>query len=133
MYRGLGYAASFATKHCRSGDQRTSTDGIGTYTVRPIAQDAARLLGSDSLDFRGPRKTRGRIMGTSPRRDVAVAIRRLLETHAYCDACLALHMEISLEEARVLAVALVTASDFIRKHRKCEVCSRTVETTFRAG
>jgi hypothetical protein len=72
-------------------------------------------------------------MGTSPRRDVAAAVRRLLERHPYCDACLALHMEISLEEARAVAVALVTASDFIRKQRTCEICTRTVETTFRVA
>jgi len=70
-------------------------------------------------------------MGTSPRRDVASAIRRLLEAHPYCDACLALHMEISLDEARAVAVALVTGSAFIRKNRTCEVCTRSVETTFR--
>jgi hypothetical protein len=72
-------------------------------------------------------------MDTSPRPDVAAAIRRLLQGHPYCDACLALHLKISLEEARAAVVALVTASDFIRKHRECEVCTRTVETTFRAG
>jgi hypothetical protein len=42
-------------------------------------------------------------------------------------------MEISLDEARAVAVALVTASDFIRKHRTCEICTRTVETTFRVA
>ena len=42
-------------------------------------------------------------------------------------------MEISLDEARAVAVALVTVSNFIRKHRTCETCTRTVETTFRVA
>jgi|SRR5690349_9528986 len=98
-----------------------------------MARDDARLIASGSLDFRGSTKPRGFSMGTSPRRDVGAAIRRLLERHPYCDACLALRMEISLDEARAVAVALVTVSNFIRKHRTCETCTRTVETTFRVA
>ena len=70
-------------------------------------------------------------MGTSRRRDVGSEIRRLLEIHPYCDACLALHVEVSLEEARAAALTLAAGPGFIRKHRKCDICTRTMETTFR--
>ena len=72
-------------------------------------------------------------MAPSPRRNVADDVRQFLEETplpcSYCDACLALHFETSLEEARAIALALADSPDFIRKQHKCDGCGRPIEVT----
>lgn len=76
--------------------------------------------------------TTGLYMAAAPRRHLISDLCRLLEVDhplSYCDACLALRLEISLEEARAVAVALTERPGFIRHQRECDTCSRTVELT----
>jgi hypothetical protein len=65
-------------------------------------------------------------------RDIGSTIRQFLEhqqAEAYCDACLALRFEVSLDEARRIVLMLADGPDFMRQHRKCDGCSRTVDAT----
>ena len=48
---------------------------------------------------------------------------------AYCDGCLALRFDVSLDEARVAALAVARADGFMRKTRACYGCGRTLEIT----
>jgi hypothetical protein len=57
---------------------------------------------------------------------------RLLELDhplAYCDACVALRLEISFEDAKAGAIALAERPGFVRKERECDSCTRIVELT----
>jgi hypothetical protein len=71
-------------------------------------------------------------MAPSPRRTLIADLCKLLEVDhplAYCDACLALRLEISFEEAKTAAVALSERPGFIRQQRECATCTRMVEVT----
>ncbi len=64
--------------------------------------------------------------------DLEERVRRLLLGHAplaYCDACLALHFEVSLADARGAAVGVATASGYQRDTGECSSCHRTAELT----
>lgn len=51
-------------------------------------------------------------------------------TDAYCDACLALQLHVSLAEAQAAALRVAIATmAFDRKRRACSGCGRTVELT----
>jgi len=57
-----------------------------------------------------------------PRRDAVGEIRQLLEQQrpfARCDACLALHLGISLAESRAAALAVGSEPRFSRKRGEC--------------
>lgn len=74
----------------------------------------------------------GLCMASSIRPTAASDIRRFLQTHelrAYCDECLALRFEVSLEDVQVVALFLADGPGFVRQRRKCGACSRIVETT----
>jgi len=65
-----------------------------------------------------------------PARNVASDIRGLLEAESprgYCDACLALGFDVSLEEARAMALTLADELGFIRQPGKCDNCGRVLE------
>ena len=71
-----------------------------------------------------------------PPYNVASDIRGLLEAEsprAYCDACLALGFDVSLDEARAMARTLAGEPGFIRQRGKCDNCGRVVETTTRTA
>jgi mono/diheme cytochrome c family protein len=64
--------------------------------------------------------------------DLEERVRRLLLGHApfaYCDACLALHFEVSLADARGAAVAVAGAAGYQRGTGECSSCHRTAELT----
>ncbi len=48
---------------------------------------------------------------------------------ACCDACLALHFHVSLEEAHQAAMEVALRPRYIRKTRRCFGCRRTLELT----
>ena len=48
---------------------------------------------------------------------------------AYCDGCLALRFDVSLDEARLAALTVARADGFMRKTRACYACGRTREIT----
>ena len=63
---------------------------------------------------------------------LAAQIRRhIMADHpfAYCDGCLALRFDVSLDEARVSALAVARTDGFMRKTRACYGCGRTLEIT----
>jgi hypothetical protein len=65
-------------------------------------------------------------------RSVTSAIRQLLERdppHAYCDACLAFHLGVSLATARTAALTLAGEPGFRRHQGGCNACHRAVELT----
>jgi hypothetical protein len=67
-----------------------------------------------------------------PRGSAISEIRQLLEQHrpfAHCDACLALHLRISLADSRAAALAVASDARFSRKRGECYTCRRTVELT----
>jgi hypothetical protein len=67
-----------------------------------------------------------------PRGSAICEIRRLLEQQrpfAHCDACLALHLGVSLAESRAAAVAVANEPRFNRKRGECYTCRRTVDLT----
>ena len=71
-----------------------------------------------------------------PSRDVASDIRGLLEAESprsYCDACLALAFDVSLDEARAIVRTLAVEPGFIREQGKCDNCGRAVETIGRTA
>jgi hypothetical protein len=75
---------------------------------------------------------RATVMALSPRRNVAADVRRLLEKRlpcSYCDACIAFDFELSLEEARALALTLADSPGFTREHSKCDGCGRPIDVT----
>ena len=47
--------------------------------------------------------------------------------YAYCDSCLALRFEVSLDEARRAALTLAHADGFMRKRQECGGCGRSLE------
>ena len=49
--------------------------------------------------------------------------------YAYCDSCLALRLEVSLNEARHAALTLARSDGFMRKMRECGGCCRSLEIT----
>ena len=70
--------------------------------------------------------------GPVPRRNAICTIRQLLEQQrpfAHCDACLALHLGVSLAESRAAALAVANEPRFSRKRGECYTCRRTVELT----
>jgi hypothetical protein len=70
-------------------------------------------------------------MTPSPR-SAAGDVRRFLEQRlpcSYCDACLALNLQISLEEAKTIALTVADSPGFIRQHHKCDACGRAIEVT----
>jgi hypothetical protein len=67
-----------------------------------------------------------------PQRKALFDIRQLLARQspfAYCDACLALRLSISLGEAKAAALGLSAEPGFSRQRRDCYACGRTVELT----
>jgi hypothetical protein len=67
-----------------------------------------------------------------PRRSAIAEIRQLLEHQppfAHCDACLALHLGVSLADSRAAALAVANEPRFNRKRGECYTCRRTVELT----
>lgn len=67
-----------------------------------------------------------------PPDDLEIGIVRILRTtapDAYCDACLALTLEVSLDQARQAAIRLGRSSLFERKMKPCYRCDRTLELT----
>ena len=62
--------------------------------------------------------------------NVASDIRGLLDAEsprAYCDACLAFGFDVSLDEARAMALMLTGEPGFVRQSGKCDNCGRAVE------
>ena len=62
-------------------------------------------------------------------------IRQLLEAQhpfAHCDACLALHIRVSLADSRAAALTVANEPGFSRKRGECYTCGRTVELTLTA-
>ena len=57
--------------------------------------------------------------------------RHIIADHpfVYCDGCLALRFDVSLDEARVAALAVARMEGFMRKTRACYGCGRTLEVT----
>ena len=69
-------------------------------------------------------------MARFPRRNVAAEIHQFFEKRlpcSFCDACLAFNFEISLQEARAVAVTLAERPGFIREHAKCDACGRPTD------
>jgi hypothetical protein len=67
-----------------------------------------------------------------PRRNAIDEIRQLLDQQrpfAHCDACLALHLGVSLAESRAAASAVASEPRFGRKRAECYTCRRSVELT----
>jgi hypothetical protein len=67
-----------------------------------------------------------------PQRTALSDIRQLLARQsplAYCDACLALHLGISLADAKAAAFGVSAEPGFSRQRRDCYACGRTVELT----
>lgn len=67
-----------------------------------------------------------------PRRNATSEIRQLLARQrpdAHCDGCLALHLTISLAEAKAAALSVGGEPGFVRQRRDCYTCRRTVELT----
>lgn len=62
---------------------------------------------------------------------VAQMRQHIIEDHpfVYCDGCLALRFDVSLDEARFAALAVARADGFMRKTRSCYGCGRTLEVT----
>jgi len=63
---------------------------------------------------------------------LSLKIRKLLTDHvpfAYCDACHALRLCESLEDARAAALLVAREDGFMRKVRACYGCNRAVEMT----
>jgi hypothetical protein len=75
-------------------------------------------------------------MAPSRRQTVASDIRRFLEQQrpaAFCDACLALRFDVSLEDARAVARMLADGPGFVRRERNCDTCMRKVDATSRGA
>jgi hypothetical protein len=71
-----------------------------------------------------------------PTRNVASDIRGLLEAEsprAYCDACLAFGFDVSLDEARALALMLTGEPGIVRQHGNCDNCGRVLDITRRTA
>jgi hypothetical protein len=69
-------------------------------------------------------------MAASPRRNVTSDVRRFLEDAApcsYCNACLALRFETSLDEAKAIATTLNGSPGFVREDARCDACGRTTD------
>jgi hypothetical protein len=67
-----------------------------------------------------------------PQRNATSEIRQLLARQrpdAHCDACLALHLGISLTEARAAALSVGCEPGYVRQRRDCYACRRGVELT----
>ena len=67
-----------------------------------------------------------------PPRTAMSEIRELLAVHhpfAYCDGCLALHLDVSLADARAAALSVAAEAGFGRKRKECYACRRTLELT----
>ena len=67
-----------------------------------------------------------------PRRDAISRLRQLLECQypaAYCDGCLAFHLDVSLAEAKATALTMAGEPGFNRQRRDCYGCRRTLELT----
>jgi hypothetical protein len=79
-----------------------------------------------------PRRPRGARQTASTYMAAVSEIRQLLEQQrpfAHCDACLALHLRISLADSRAAALAVANDPRFSRKRGECYTCRRTVELT----
>jgi hypothetical protein len=48
---------------------------------------------------------------------------------AYCDACLAFHLDVSLAEANASALTVGSEPGFTRDRRECYGCRRTIQLT----
>src|SRR5215813_5544849 len=86
------------------------------------------------LDFRGHDSgSPGSPMSTRvPRRDAVLRLRQLLicqQPFAYCDACLAFHLDVSRDDANAAALALSSEAGYARERRDCYGCRRTVQMT----
>jgi hypothetical protein len=70
-------------------------------------------------------------MAPSPRHPVtAVHVRRFFEDHlpcALCNACVAFEFEISLEQAKEIAVEVTGSPGYVREDSKCDGCGRSIE------
>jgi hypothetical protein len=67
-----------------------------------------------------------------PRRDAISNLRQRLGCQypaAYCDGCLALHLGVSLAEAKAAAFTVAGELGFKRQRRDCYGCGRTLELT----
>jgi len=67
-----------------------------------------------------------------PRRDAVLRLRQLLicqQPFAYCDACLAFHLDVSRDDANAAALALSSEAGYARERRDCYGCRRTVQMT----
>jgi hypothetical protein len=70
--------------------------------------------------------------GRVPQRNVTSEIRELLARQrpfAYCDACLALRLSVSLADAKAAALNVGSGPGFRRQHKDCYTCRRRVELT----
>jgi len=67
-----------------------------------------------------------------PPRNAVSEIRELLARHhpfAYCDGCLALHLDVGLADARAAALSVANEPGFARRRGECYACRRTLELT----
>ena len=67
-----------------------------------------------------------------PQRNAISEVRQLLARQrpfAYCDACLALQIGISLADAKAAALSVSRDPGFSRQRRECYACGRTIELT----
>jgi len=65
-------------------------------------------------------------------RGAVMKLRQLLvcqHPFAYCDGCLAHHLDISLADARAAAVTVRAEAGFIRHQHECYGCRRVIELT----
>lgn len=121
--------AAACDKQIKSPQRRSS------YPYRPI--DSSRcgvrcMLSAPRLPRISQNPDRRVVMA---RRPAPFNIRQLLETDhssAYCDACLALRLQISLAEAGAAALTVAGEAGFLRDRRTCDSCGRKVEITTRA-
>jgi hypothetical protein len=69
-------------------------------------------------------------MATSPRHTVTAAdVRRFFEDHlpcSLCNACVAFEFEISLEQAKAIAVEVSGSPGYVREDSKCDGCGRSI-------
>ena len=65
-------------------------------------------------------------------RDAIMKLRQLLEYRhlfAYCDACLAIKMEVRLTDAKAAARIVSSQAGFTRCWARCEGCGKAIELT----
>jgi hypothetical protein len=95
--------------------------------MNPLAFVPGGRVRSRPLDVRGaPDKQRGLYMAERlPRRQLLEQQRPF----AHCDACLALHLGVSLADSRAAALTVANEPHFGRKRGECYTCRRTVELT----